>query len=69
MTTIFSSFLSKDAAEKLLIKEDDIITVKASLVKKYDSEDGSEKELSDDPDLNPSKAVFFTEPEEEITRF
>ena len=57
--------LSKDAAEKLSIKEDDIITVKAAIVKKYIPDDGDDKVVTDDPDLNPAKAVLFPDSDDE----
>ena len=57
--------LSKDAAEKISMKEDDIITVKASIVKKHEAAEEREKALTDDPDLNPAKAVLFPESEED----
>ncbi len=51
--------LSKDAAGKLKIKEDDIITVKAKIVKKYKNNNNHERELTDDPDFNPAAALLF----------
>ena len=51
--------LSKDAAEKLSIKEDEIITVKAKIIKKFKTDESTEKDLSDDPDFNPSTALLM----------
>ena len=56
--------LSKDAAAKLSIKEDSLVTVKARIVKKFEDDKSSEKILSDDPDFNPSTAVLLTDPDE-----
>ncbi len=59
--------LSKDAAEKLSIREDVIVTVKARIVKRFTADDTEEKDLSDDPDFNPASTVLLSEPEDEKT--
>ena len=57
--------ISKDAAEKLSIKEDEIVSVKARIVKKFTTDESKEKDLSEDPDLNPSAAMVLEESPEE----
>ena len=58
--------ISKDAAEKLSIKEDEIVSVKARIVKNFTSDQSKEKELSEDPDLNPAAAMVFEESPEDF---
>jgi SPOR domain len=45
--------LSKDASEKLDINEDQIVSVKAKVVKQFMPEGSRERELTADPDYNP----------------
>ena len=59
--------LSKDASEKLSINQDEIVTVKAKLVKKFIIDEKSDKDITEDPDYNPVAAAEmideYSEPE------
>ena len=49
--------LSKDASEKLAINEDQIVSVKAKVVKQFISDGGGERELTEDPDYYPAASI------------